>query len=183
MAHRLKNEGKVKRERPRQGKGLAEKALVLETLMKFRLVINSAKRHYAWVEKQCGVSGAQMWLLWELSESPGMRASDLASTMAIHQSTVSNLLDRLESDGFITRDRSSQDRRVVTLYLTRSGGALVKRAPKPACGILPDALRRLDPKDLQSLESHLAKLIGVMNSVDLTSLKKPLADTFEGKPR
>ena len=163
MANRLNREAREKPERPRQKKGLANKALVLETLMKFRLVINSAKRHYSWVETQCGVSGAQMWLLWELSESPGMRASDVASAMAIHQSTVSNLLDKLESEGFIKRDRSSEDRRVVTLFLTQSGAALVKRAPQPACGILPYALLRLDPKVLQSLEKQLAPLLGVMN--------------------
>ena len=186
MANRLNTEDAKNRVQPRQRKDRVNKALVLETLMKFRLVINSAKRHYSWVEKQCGVSGAQMWLLWELSESPGMRASDLASAMAIHQSTVSNLLDRLESEGLIKRDRSSEDRRVVTLFLTQSGAALVKRAPQPACGILPDALRRLDPLVLQSLESHLEKLLGVMNSVDIKSLKKPLADTFlahRDKPR
>jgi DNA-binding MarR family transcriptional regulator len=161
----------------------AQKALVLQTLMKFRLVINSAKRHYSWVEKHCGVSGAQMWLLSELSQSPGMRASDLASAMAIHQSTVSNLLDKLESEGYISRDRSAEDRRTVSLSVTKAGAALVKKAPQPACGILPDALRRLDLVTLQSLERHLEQLLGVMNSVDIRSLKKPLADAFSSKPR
>jgi len=155
---------------------------VLDVLMQFRLVINSAKRHYAWIEKQCGVSGAQMWALWELNESPGMRASDLAAAMAIHQSTISNLLDKLESEGYIRRDRSADDRRIVTLSLTKSGAALVNRAPQPACGILPDALRRMDPKVLQALGGHLAQLLGEMNSLDRKSMKKPLADTFSHKP-
>ena len=112
-----------------------------------------------------------------------MRASDLASTMAIHQSTVSNLLDKLESDKLIRRDRSDGDRRVVSVFLTQSGTALVKRAPQPACGILPDALRRLAPIDLQALGGNLEQLLNVMNSVDIKSLKKPLADIFLGKPR
>jgi len=183
MVSKFNRVSAVQRERLSRKDGQAQKDLVLETLMKFRLVINSAKRHYLWVEKQCGVSGAQMWLLWELSQAPGMRTSELASAMAIHQSTVSNLLDKLESEGYIRRDRSPEDRRTVTLFVTKSGAALVKRAPQPACGILPDALRRLDPVILRSLENHLEQLLDVMNSVDIKSLKRPLADAFLHKLR
>ena len=154
------------------------KQVVLDVLMKFRLVINTAKRHYSWIEKQCGVSGAHMWALSELQESPDMRASDLAAVMAIHQSTVSNLLDKLESEGYIQRNRPTDDRRTVTLSLTKSGKALVERAPHPARGILPDALHQLDPATLQSLDHLLTRLLGEMNSVDRKSMKKPLADTL-----
>jgi DNA-binding MarR family transcriptional regulator len=153
---------------------------VLDVLMKFRLVVNTAKRHYSWIEKQCGVSGAHMWALAEIKESPDIRASDLAAVMAIHQTTVSNLLDKLESQGHIRRNRSANDRRTVTLSLTKSGEKLVDRAPHPARGILPDALLRLDPPALQTLAQLLDQVLGKMNTGEKKSMKKPLAEILSG---
>ena len=36
----------------------------LAVLMKFRLIVNSAKHHFKWVEKQCGINGAQLSVRW-----------------------------------------------------------------------------------------------------------------------
>jgi DNA-binding MarR family transcriptional regulator len=67
----------------------------LATLKKLRVVIRSAQRHSAWIEKQCGVSGAQLWIMQELLESPGLRIGEIAHRLAVHQTTVSNLVDDL----------------------------------------------------------------------------------------
>jgi len=49
----------------------------LDTLKKLRIVIRAAQRHSAWIEKQCGVSGAQLWIMQELDETPGLRVGKL----------------------------------------------------------------------------------------------------------
>src|ERR1043165_3613131 len=108
---------------------LAHQKQVLAVVMKFRLIVNSTKRHFKWVEKQCGINGAQLWVLWEISQMPGLRVSDLATAMATHQSTTSNLIDRLARAKLIERRRASGDQRVVTLFVTRSGQSILERAP------------------------------------------------------
>lgn len=148
----------AKRGRRPQSKGLA-----LEVLTKFRHTINTNKRHFKWVEKQTGVNGALVGVLCELGQSPGLRVSELAETMAIHQSTVSNLLDKLQQQGLIERDRSTEDQRVVRLRLTRSGEALVKRVPQPSRGLLQEALFRLPPTSLQGLNRLLEQLLQEMS--------------------
>jgi len=60
--------------------------------------------------------------------------------MSIHQSTASNLLDRLESDGYIAKVKSTTDRRVVYLTAIDEGRELITKAPLPHRGIMPDAL-------------------------------------------
>lgn len=150
----------------------------LEALVKFRLVINSTKRHFKWIESQTGISGALVWAMWELHHAPGLRVSDLAEAMVIHQSTASNLLDRLQEKGFIERDRSSDDQRVVRLFLTPSGEALIRRVPQPARGLLQEALFKLPAPSLLTLNRLLEQLLQEMNPANLKSLKKPLADTM-----
>ncbi|MBL8366783.1 MAG: MarR family transcriptional regulator, partial [Candidatus Accumulibacter sp.] len=43
-----------------------------------------------------GLSGSQLWALWQISARPGLRVSQLASALHIKPSTASNLLDKLE---------------------------------------------------------------------------------------
>lgn len=131
----------------------------LSVLQRFRVLIRTAQRHSQWIERQSGVTGAQLWALQELAEVPGLRVGELANRMALHQSTASNMVDRLETAALIRKERTSADQRVVRLYLTEAGTALLARAPSPARGVLPEALRLLDPEALARLQGELDGLL------------------------
>jgi DNA-binding MarR family transcriptional regulator len=154
----------------------AARGPAMEALTKFRWVINSTRRHFKWIEQQTGISGALVAALWEIHRSPGLRVSELAEAMAVHQSTASNLMDKLQQKGLIERDRSSDDQRVVKLYLTKHGEALVKRAPNPARGLLQEALHKLPPATLQTLNRGLAQLIQELHQADPQSFRRSLGD-------
>jgi len=138
----------------------------MAVLQRFRILIRAAQRHSQWIDRQSGVSGAQLWMLQELHESPGLRVGELARRMALHQSTASNLVDRLESTGLVLRDRSSVDQRVVQVFLTEKGKALLSKAPSPARGILPEALRQLDARRLARLAAELDHLLSHIHILD-----------------
>jgi DNA-binding MarR family transcriptional regulator len=138
----------------------------LQTLKKIRIVIRAAQRHSAWIERQCGVSGAQLWIMQELHEEPGLRVGELAKRLAIHQTTVSNLLDSLLKQGYISKQKDPQDQRATRLSLSKQGTALLKRAPKPARGLLPEALRSLDKKSLLLLDKGLQNLLDSIGMLD-----------------
>lgn len=141
-------------------------ATPLSVLQRFRVLIRSAQRHSHWIEKHSGVTGAQLWAMQELSESPGLRVGDLAKRMALHQSTASNLIDKLESGGHLYKERQAADHRVVRLHLTESGAALLAAAPSPARGLLPEALRLMDEVALARLQGDLDTLLGYIHQVD-----------------
>jgi DNA-binding MarR family transcriptional regulator len=62
-----------------------------------------------------------LMLLW--NESPQAQA-DLTRQLMVEPPTTAKMLARLESAGFIARERSATDRRVVLVSLTASGRAL-----------------------------------------------------------
>ena len=151
---------------------------VLAALMKFRLIINSVKRHYQWVEKQSGIKGAQLWALWELYRTPGLRVSELGKVMAIQQPTASNLVDKLVKSKLIVRRRSTADQREVRLFVTNTGRKLIKQAPKPSRGLLPEALYGLPQNKLEQLNELLKNVLEGMGPIDKKSMKKPLSDVL-----
>jgi len=151
-----------------------DRRLVMAVLGQFRLIFRSAKKHFQWVLERTGVSGAQLWVLAELHRRPGIRVTELARAMGVHQSTASNLIDPLEKRGLISRDRSSRDQRVVHLSLTRAGRETVVRAPLPLEGVLPDALNALERADLVELQRRLDKLAKLMKVRDRAGKRIPL---------
>jgi DNA-binding MarR family transcriptional regulator len=149
----------------------------LSVLQRFRVLIRTAQRHSQWIERQSGVTGAQLWALQELLEEPGLRVGELAKRMALHQSTASNMIDKLESSGLVSKVRTSADQRVVRLSLTEAGRDLLARAPSPARGVLPEALRLLDDESLQRLQRELDGLLRQIKDLDEGFGMQPLPFT------
>ena len=139
-----------------------------------RIVVRTIQAHSRWVEKQCGVSSVQLWAMWELFASPGQKVSDLSRVLSIHQSTASNMLDKLEQKDLIKRDRSGPDQRVVQLFLTKKGSQLLSGAPRPAQGAVQDALKSMSDEELRSLKSGLDALISHMTVSEEGAALKPI---------
>ncbi len=144
-------------------------------LRRFRVIFGTVKKHFQDIESKCGVSGAQLWAISEVADLPGIRVTELAHSMSLHQSTASNLVGELERKGLVRKERGA-DQRVVRLYLTEQGGELVVRAPKPMIGVLPDALQRLPDDVLDSLTANMDVLIAIMQLKDEAAATKPLSD-------
>ena len=128
----------------------------------FRVIVKTIQAHSRWVEKQSGVSAVQLWAMWELFSSPGLKVSELSKALSVHQSTASNMLDKLEQKSLIRRDRTGPDQRVVHLYLTQEGTDLLSQAPRPAQGAIQDALLRMSDDKLLNLKQSLDTLIASM---------------------
>lgn len=146
----------------------------LRVLRQFRIVFNAVKTHFRQVEREAGLGGAQLWALSVIERHPGIGATGLARELDIHQSTASNLVRVLVDRGFVTASREGADRRNVALQVQPAGRDILKRAPMPFAGVLPDALASLDPATLLQLEQNLDRLIAQLD-VDEEAGRQPLA--------
>jgi DNA-binding MarR family transcriptional regulator len=147
-----------------------------EALRQFRVIFGAVRQHFKAIEKACGVSGAQIWAMAALRQTPGMKVSELAQALSIHASTASNLLDKIEKAGMIRRERNTVDQRVVKLYLTPAGEKALEKAPQPLTGILTHALGQLPDKSLDRLNQDLATLIAHMGDINTRDAQKPLSE-------
>ena len=148
----------------------------LEVLKQFRLIYGSARQQFRRIEAACGVSGSQLWLMQEIESTPGIGVSELARRLSIHQTTCSQLVEKLVSRGYVRKNRSTQDQRRVGLTLTTRAAKALRNAPGPAVGVLPEALAELPDAVLHSLSSQLRKVIAELRLRDEKSAGRPLAD-------
>lgn len=145
---------------------LEDPASAARVLRQFRQVFNAVKTHFQQVEKKTGVGGAQLWALSLIRARPGIGVNALAEAMDVHQSTPSNLVKTLAEREYITVSKSSLDRRSVELTILPPGTRLLKKAPGPFTGVLPDALSQLQPDTLARLEEDLAELLALLKPDD-----------------
>jgi len=150
-------------------------AATAQGLRRFRLVFNAVKTHFQQVEKKAGLGGAQVWALSIVRAHPGIGVSGLARAMDVHQSTASNLVKTLVERGMVEAAKDGEDRRAVRLRVLPAGSRLLRRAPGPFSGVLPDALARLDRRTLKRLDRDLAALIEVLGA-DERAAGIPLAE-------
>jgi DNA-binding MarR family transcriptional regulator len=133
-------------------------------LRQFRLVFNTVKTHFQQVEKKVGVGGAQVWALAVVRDQPGIGVTELARRMDIHQTTASNLVRSLVGAGLLRTERKGTDRRAVQLHLEPAADRVLRKAPGPFAGVLPEALAQLDPAVLARLEADLAALLELLQA-------------------
>jgi DNA-binding MarR family transcriptional regulator len=96
-----------------------------------------------------------MMVLWERKT---ISVKELGKRLYLDSGTLTPLLKRLESKGFIRRERSAEDERVVDATITPAGERLRKKAKKVPMQMLH--CMPLSMKDARALYALLYKLLG-----------------------
>jgi len=142
------------------------KELLSETVEMLHRVFQAVDLFSRQTLRDFGVSGPQIWALRSIEQAGVSSMSDLAQGMHLHMSTVTGIIDRLESAKLVTRGRSEADARVMEIRLTAKGKAILARAPEPPRSKAARGLQRPSPKELRQLHSSLLLLARAMD-VDL----------------
>lgn len=150
--------------------------LALEVLQQFRIIYGTMRQYFRAIEQCCGLPGSQMWILQEVERAPGVGVSELAQRLGIHQSTCSQLVEKLVAQGYLEKQKAATDRRRVGLILATAGQAVIARLPGPAEGVLPAALASLPDVALKTLNINLDELIDHLHDKDDQFARVPLAD-------
>jgi len=83
----------------------------------------------------------------------------LASSLGLSHSRVVRLVDQLEADRHVTRDRGTTDRRTVHVTLTESGWALAGSIAAARLAILREEVEALDTDDRAALDRICATIL------------------------
>ena len=123
------------------------------------VVFNALKSNFQQFEQEAGVGGAPVGALSSIGERPGLGVNELAAALHVRQPTASNLVKNLAQRELIEVRRYGPDRRTVQLHATARGRRVLRRAPGPFAGVLPQALAALGPDTLRRPELDLDELI------------------------
>ena len=121
----------------------------------------AAARHvtglYTPVLKPLGLTYTQYIVFLVLWEKDGLTVGELGEKLLLDNGTLSPLLKKMEQAGYVRRERSREDERVVVITLTEAGRVLQEKAkdvPAKVAGCLD-----LPPEKAQALYDLLYELL------------------------
>ena len=121
----------------------------------------AAARHvtglYTPVLKPLGLTYTQYIAFLVLWEKDGLTVGEIGEKLLLDNGTLSPLLKKMEQAGYVRRERSREDERVVVITLTEAGRALQEKAkdvPAKVAGCID-----LPPEKAQTLYGLLYELL------------------------
>lgn len=109
--------------------------------------------------KTLGVTGPQRLVLRVVGQSPDATASEIASILGLHPSTLTGVLARLERQRLLQRKTDARDRRRVRFRLTPGGRRIDRERKGTVEAAVRRAMARAAPEMLAQTEALLALLV------------------------
>jgi DNA-binding MarR family transcriptional regulator len=109
--------------------------------------------------KSVGVTGPQRLVIRLVGQRADQTASELATTLNMHPSTLTGLLARLEERGLLAREVDTSDRRRARFSLTVAGKKIDRLQRGTVEAAVRRALARLGDDELDHTRATLDRLI------------------------
>ena len=118
--------------------------------------------------REHGLTSSQYNVLRILrGEGKPMPCLDIAERMVQVVPAMTGLIDRLEKQGLVRRDRCTEDRRVIFIELTEKGAALLQQLDEPVMEMHRSLVGHLSQDELKELSRLLEKCrLSVCCSID-----------------
>jgi DNA-binding MarR family transcriptional regulator len=147
-----------------------------------RRLVRSLREGSRAVERDAGLTGAQLAVLHALDRERGASLNDLAARTMTHQSSVSVVVSGLVERGLVRRGRADGDGRRLALTLTAKGSAAAGRAPLGEQEQLLAALRQLPGAQVQTLARGLAAWTSILAAEDEPAEPAPKEAARRSRP-
>lgn len=93
-----------------------------------RLAHGAVYRHFSDTFAELGLTQKQVSVLWLVGENPGVSQIELGSRLRMDRATTMTIVNRLQSRGYLRREKSASDGRKQALHLTSEGEAALEQA-------------------------------------------------------
>lgn len=158
--------------------------LVISTI---RQIIRSIDLQSKQLTKRYGLTGPQLIVLKEIYKSPGKKLSEISRQVSLSQATVTSILDRLEQQEFVERQRDIKDKRKVNVLLNEKAQKILETNPSLFQQKFSNRFEQLAEWEKSMILTSLQRLAVMLNAENIESppvlTSGPLAATSQDVER
>ena len=115
--------------------------------------------------RRAELTGPQLAVVKILEQIGDLSLSELSERIRAQNSTVTGIIDRMEREDLVVRERSKEDRRVVKIRLTAKGAKIAREIPVEPVEIFKSALDGLSAQEMRDLLRILTKVAKRVRSI------------------
>jgi len=108
--------------------------------------------------RSVGLTGPQLTVVKLLEQVGDLSLSSLSARIQAQNSTVTGIIDRMERDELVERERSQEDRRIILIRLTAKGRRVAESVAVEPMEIFRQALDTVPDKD----RIELVRILGTV---------------------
>ena len=147
-----------------------EDPIAQEILRSIRQLVRSISIHSKLLLRDVGLTVPQMVCLraiYDLEAVGMVTVAQVSQRVHLSPATVSRIVDRLAAAGLVLRERSTTDRRKVSMTLTPAGLERVQSLPTPLQETFLRRLAELSQDERADLLASLRRVVDLMNAGEL----------------
>ena len=140
-----------------------------ELMISIRKIVRAINLESKRVEKQFGLSVPQLLILKFLNDNDEFKSTmkELKNYLSLNASTVTGIISRLETKGFIARLPSVKDRREIPITLTSKGLDIVKKTDESLHELMVKKTNLIGEGEYNSILISLEKIIKLFDIEDI----------------
>ena len=105
----------------------------------------------------------------------GLCGQHIVAQMVTQMPDITRLVDRLEASGFVRRERTDQDRRLILVHITAAGLELLASLDEPIISLHRKQMKHLSRAEIAELNRLLVKLRQPDQEAAATTKRKALS--------
>lgn len=144
---------------PTHYQGTPQEKLTLDTFIKLTRAVESLLARLQHRGTMGGLTISQFGVLESLYHLGPMCPGELSTKLLKSGGNITLVIDNLEKQGLVSRERDAQDRRMVTVSLTETGHQLISRLFPAHVAALVEEMSYLTAGEQETL-GHLCRKLG-----------------------
>lgn len=137
-----------------------------EMLISLRQIIRCTDLHSKKLVKKYGLTGPQLILLQVIDNEGEIVLGALAKKVSLSQATVTNIVERLEQRGILTRRKTEHDKRRVVVSVTDKAHEILSQKPSLLHENFINRFEKLEDWEQNLILSMLQRIAHMMTESD-----------------
>jgi DNA-binding MarR family transcriptional regulator len=138
-----------------------------EILVSLRKIIQATDLHSRSLNKKFGLTGPQLIVLEEIHNHGQISVTGLAKAISLRQATVTDIINRLEKRGYLTKRKSVSDKRQVRISLSDEGRKVLALTPPPLQETFTERFAKLEDWEQLMLLSAFERVVSMMSAEEI----------------
>ena len=138
-----------------------------DLLVSLRKIMQAVDLHSKDLKKKFGLTGPQLVILRHVAVNEAISVSELAKSVSLSQATVTDIVNRLAKNNFLTKRRSDTDKRRVMIIPLVKCHEILEMAPPPLQETFTNRFENLENWEKLMLLSALERIIQMMSATEI----------------
>ncbi len=136
-------------------------------LISIRKITQAIDLHSKDLKKKFGLTIPQLIVLQEVANIREVSVTELSKLIHLRQATITDIVNRLVKNKFISKEKSNIDKRMVVIKPLQKCMDVLEKAPPPLQEVFEKRFRSLENWEQQMLLSALNRIVSLMSAEEI----------------